>query len=444
MKNNSEKKQKTIIEPRTLKGFRDFLPEVMIPRKQMIETIEKVYRSFGYAPIDTPALEYTEILLGKGSAETDKQLFRFTDNGGRDVALRFDLTVPLARFVAQHFNELSFPFKRYHIAPVWRGENSQRGRYREFYQCDFDIIGTKSNLADLEVAQVIFSALTALGIDDFTIRINNRMILNGLMQQLGLEDEAVKILRIIDKIEKIGVDSVRKELGEIVGQNIVAIDKIINFINLKGSNNEIIEQLVKDFCDNQLAEAGISNLKDIFEKSKIIGIPEKNLKIDLSIARGLDYYTGTVYETTLNNLPEIGSICSGGRFDNLSSLYIDKELPGVGASIGIDRLIAALQSLNILVGKKSTAKTLVAVKENNSDYAFVVADFMRKQGIDAEVYLGHKAVGDQIKYATGKNIDFVIFPITDKVVNLKNVITGENLESLTLLQVAEIIGKKTK
>lgn len=441
MENSNKKKQKEIIEPRTLKGFRDFLPEVMIPRKQMIETIEKVYQSFGYAPIDTPALEYADILLGKGSAETDKQLFRFTDNGGRDVALRFDLTVPLARFVAQHFNELSFPFKRYHIAPVWRGENSQKGRYREFYQCDFDIIGTKSNLADLEVAQVIFSALTALGINDFTIRINNRMILNGLMKQLELEDKTVQILRVIDKIEKIGVDNVKKELGEIVGQNVVAIDKIVNFINLKGNNAEIIDRLAKDFCGNQFAEAGILNLKDIIEKSKIVGIPEKNLKIDLSIARGLDYYTGTVYETTLDNLPEIGSICSGGRFDNLSSLYIDKELPGVGASIGIDRLIAALQSLNILVGKKSTVKTLVSVKEDMSGVSFAVADFIRKNGISVEVYLGKKGVGDQIKYAANKNIDFVIFPIMDKIVNLKNIITGENFENLTLTQATEIISK---
>lgn len=432
--------QKTLIEPRTLKGFRDFLPEVMIPRKKMIEIIEKVYRLFGYSPIDTPALEYTEILLGKGSTETDKQLFRFTDNGGRDVAMRFDLTVPLARFVAQHFNELSFPFKRYHIAPVWRGENSQRGRYREFYQCDFDIIGTKSNLADLEVVQVIFSALIALGINDFTIRINNRMILNGLMKQLELEDKTVQILRIIDKIEKIGVDEVRKELKELL-VSISAIDKIIDFINLKGDSEKIINRLSADFCGNQLAETGILNLKEVVEKSKKIGIPEKNLKIDLSIARGLDYYTGTVYETTLNNLPEIGSICSGGRFDNLSSLYIDKELPGVGASIGIDRLIAALQSLNMLIGEKTTAKALVAVRDGLADNAFMIANLMRSYGVNTEVYLGKNFGGDQVKYAANKGIGFVIFPVSNDIVNLKNVRTGENFENIDMVGIIEIVGR---
>lgn len=436
-------KKKEIIEPRTLKGFRDFLPEVMIPRKRMMEIIERVYKSFGYVPIDTPALEYSEILLGKGSAETDKQLFRFTDNGGRDVALRFDLTVPLARFVAQHFNELSFPFKRYHIAPVWRGENTQRGRYREFYQCDFDIIGTKSNLADMEVVQVIFTALTALGIDSFTIRINNRMILNGLMKQLNVEDKTVRILRVIDKIDKIGVDEVKKELEMIIGQDEVAINKIVGFVGLNGSNDEILDWLAKEFSGVSLAETGIANLREILEKSKSLGIPEKNLKIDLSIARGLDYYTGTVYETILNNLPEIGSICSGGRFDNLSSLYTDKELPGVGASIGLDRLIAALQAMNLLDGKKSTAEVLVTVKDGYSDYSFVVADFLRDKGIDAEVYLGQKSVGEQIKYAINKNIKFIIFPLLDnKEVSLKKVDGDKNFDNLSLLKVVELIRKE--
>lgn len=441
--NQGEAKKKGIIEPRTLKGFRDFLPEVMIPRKRMIEIIEKIYRSFGYVPIDTPALEYSEILLGKGSAETDKQLFRFTDNGGRDVALRFDLTVPLARFVAQHFNELSFPFKRYHIAPVWRGENTQRGRYREFCQCDFDIIGTKSNLADMEVVQVIFIALTALGIDSFTIRINNRMILNGLMKQLNVEDKTVQILRVIDKIDKIGANEVKKELEMIIGKNEVAINKIVGFVGLNGSNDEILDWLAKEFSGVPLAETGIANLREILEKSKSLGIPEKNLKIDLSIARGLDYYTGTVYETILNNLPEIGSICSGGRFDNLSSLYTDKELPGVGASIGLDRLIAALQAMNLLDGKKSTAEVLVVVKDGCSDYSFVVADFLRDKGIDAEVYLGQKSVGEQIKYAINKDIKFIIFPLLNsKEVSLKKVDGDKNFDSLSLLEVVELIRKE--
>lgn len=445
MKNNKQDGaiKKAIIEPRTLKGFRDFLPEVMIPRKRMMEIIERVYKSFGYVPIDTPALEYSEILLGKGSAETDKQLFRFTDNGGRDVALRFDLTVPLARFVAQHFNELSFPFKRYHIAPVWRGENTQRGRYREFYQCDFDIIGTKSNLADMEVVQVIFTALTALGIDSFTIRINNRMILNGLMKQLNVEDKTVQILRVIDKIDKIGANEVKKELGMVIGQDEVAINKIVGFVGLNGSNDEILDWLAKEFSGVPLAETGIANLREILEKSKSLGIPEKNLKIDLSIARGLDYYTGTVYETILNNLPGIGSICSGGRFDNLSSLYTDKELPGVGASIGLDRLIAALQAMNLLDEKKSTAEVLVTVKDGCSDYSFIVADFLRDNGIDAEVYLGQKSVGEQIKYAINKNIKFIVFPLLDnKEVSLKKVDGDKNFDSLSLLQAAELIRKE--
>lgn len=441
--NQNEVKKKVIIEPRTLKGFRDFLPEVMIPRKRMMEVIERVYRSFGYVPIDTPALEYSEILLGKGGTETDKQLFRFTDNGDRDVALRFDLTVPLARFVAQHFNELSFPFKRYHIAPVWRGENTQRGRYREFYQCDFDVIGTRSNLADAEVVQVIFSALTALGLDSFTIRINNRMILNGLMKQLNVEDKTVQILRVIDKIDKVGVDEVKKELETVIGQDEVAINKIIYFVGLNGSNDEVLDWLAKEFLGVPLAEIGIANLREILEKSRSIGIPENNLKIDLSIARGLDYYTGTVYETILNNLPGIGSICSGGRFDNLSSLYTDKELPGVGASIGLDRLIAALQALNLLDGKKSTAEVLVAVKDGCSNYSFGIADFLRDQGIDVEVYLGQKSVSEQIKYAISKDVKFIVFPSSDgKEMSLKDVGNNKDSDGLSLSQVMELIRKR--
>ena len=337
-----------LIKPQTLKGFRDYLPELMIPREGFLEKARQVYRSYGFAPIDTPALEYAEILMGKGGEESDKQMYRFTDNGDRDVALRFDLTVPFARFAAEHIGKLGTPFKRYHMGPVWRGENTQRGRYREFWQCDFDTIGTTSNAADIEVALVIHDLFKALGIERFTVHVNNRLVLNGLLEELGLAGQTSSLLRALDKLPKIGRDAVKAEMAEKAGVAPEQADRLLVLAEMTGSNAEILDRLRRDFGSNAKAADGIRRLDELISTIRIAGLAEEVVKLDLSIARGLDYYTGTVYETFLGDMPAIGSVCSGGRYDNLAALYTKQQLPGVGASLGLDRLLAALEELKLL------------------------------------------------------------------------------------------------
>ncbi|RMF95765.1 MAG: histidine--tRNA ligase, partial [Planctomycetota bacterium] len=316
-----------MIQPRTLKGFRDFLPEAMLPRERLIDTARRVYRSYGYSPIDTPALEYLEILSGKGSDETDKQLYRFRDHGGRDVALRFDLTVPAARFTAQHINELPVPFKRYHIATVWRGENTQRGRYREFMQCDFDTIGTASPAADIETALVIHDLFRALGFERFVIRVNNRRVLNGLLEKLDLSDRAVPILRAIDKLAKIGPEGVAAEMISTAQVSQQQADDILKLVSLEGTNDAILAELDRLTEGSETGRQGVGELRDLIAAVGAAGVPEARIQIDVAIARGLDYYTGTIYETFLDDLPGIGSVCSGGRYDNLTGLFTKQVLP---------------------------------------------------------------------------------------------------------------------
>src|SRR4051794_22980385 len=287
------------IQPRTLKGFRDYLPPVMLAREAIMDTARRVFRSYGFSPIDTPALEYLDILLGKGGAETDKQLYRFKDHGGRDVGLRFDLTVPLARFAAQHVSELGTPFKRYHIGSVWRGENTQRGRLREFIQCDFDTIGTKSVAADAEMILVVRQLLTEIGFTKFTVRVNNRSILNGLLQKAGLADSSALVLRALDKLTKISADKVAEEMQTVAGATSDQAQTILQLAQLTGSNNDILEQLVELGAGNELAAAGITRLREIIQLATSVPDQQGAVQIDLSIARGLDYYTGTVLETTL-------------------------------------------------------------------------------------------------------------------------------------------------
>ena len=283
-----------MIEPRTLKGFRDYLPELMLPREWMLEQARKVYRSYGFAPIDTPALEYTEILMGKGGTETDKQLYRFTDHGGRDVALRFDLTVPFARFAAEHIGKLGTPFKRYHLGPVWRGENTQRGRYREFWQCDFDTIGTTSNAADIETALVIHDLMAALGLERFEIRINNRLMLNGVLEQFGMADKAAAILRVLDKLPKIGRDAVAAEMIEAAGVSAEQAGNVLDLAALTGPNRDVLDQVQSRFGSHELVSKGVASLRQLLDVAATAGIPEDRVRIDLSIFRGLDYYTGTI------------------------------------------------------------------------------------------------------------------------------------------------------
>lgn len=389
----------SLIEPRVLKGFRDYLPSAMLARERLMETARRVYRSYGFSPIDTPALEYAEILLGKGGDESDKQLFRFMDQGDRDVALRFDLTVPLARFAAQHFAELGTPFKRYHIAPVWRGENVQRGRYREFLQCDFDTIGTESNAADIETLLVIHDLMTALGFERFKIRVNNRLILNGLLEQLGLTEKSVGVLRAIDKLEKIQATGVIAELVEKVGLTNDAAEKIV-VVCRRGAKLEDLEPLLGDNAAGQL---GVSRLRELFAAAQTAGIPAERIELDVSIARGLDYYTGTIYETFLSDLPGIGSVCSGGRYDNLAGLFTKEKLPGVGGSLGLDRLLAAMEELKLLSAESTPAPILIVqfTAEKLGDYQRVARQ-LRAAGLNTEVFPDPKPIGKQLKYADRK------------------------------------------
>jgi histidyl-tRNA synthetase len=355
-----------MIDPRTLSGFRDYLPEAMIPRERLIATAQRVYRSFGFSPIDTPALEYLEILTGKGSEETDRQMYHFADQGGRMVGMRFDLTVPLARFVAQHANELGLPFKRYHIATVWRGERAQRGRYREFMQCDFDTIGTKHVAADIETALVIHELLTAIGKSfggesgkklSFTIRVNNRMVLSGLLAKLGLAEKSVPILRSLDKLGKIGREKVAEEMAATAGTSAEQAQQVLSLAELSGTNDEVLALVEK-------------------------------------------LVAGTVFETFLTDLPTIGSICSGGRYDNLASLFTKQELPGIGASLGLDRLLAALEELGLIEKVRTPAPVLVVYFDKDQLPAYLkIAQAVRAAGIGAELFPEPKKIGQQLQYA---------------------------------------------
>ncbi len=391
------------IKPQTLRGFRDFLPDQMMAREHLIDIARSVYRSYGFAPIDTPALEYAEVLLGKGGEESDKQVFRFTDQGDRDVAMRFDLTVPLARFAAQYAQELGIPFRRYHIGPVWRGERPARGRFREFMQCDFDTIGTMSNSADIETLFVINDLFEKIGIERFTIRVNNRKVLNGLLEKCGLREHAVGILRTLDKLDKVGRDAVITEMVEKVGIPVAGAAQVLDMAQLKGSPGEVLTALESMLAGSETGERGLHDLRELFAAVDACGWPAGRVSLDVSIARGLDYYTGTIYETLLGDLPEIGSVCSGGRYDNLADLFTAQQLPGVGASLGLDRMLAALEELGQVQKTTTPAPVLVTMFDSNriGDY-LQMGRTLRKAGIGTEVYPEAKNIGKQMKYADKK------------------------------------------
>lgn len=392
-----------MIEPRTLKGFRDYLPEAMIPREQLIATAQRVYRSYGFSPIDTPALEYLEVLTGKGSEETDRQLYHFQDHGGRSVGMRFDLTVPLARFAAQHYSELGLPFKRYHIAPVWRGENTQRGRYREFMQCDFDTIGTRSVAADIETTLVINDLLQAIGFSRFTIHLNNRMVLNGLLEKLSLAEQSTHILRALDKLAKIGPEKVAAEMMATAGATAQQAEEVLRLAEIRGSNDEMLAALAPLVAGSATGEAGVQRLTEILSAIKGLSLPPSRIQVDVAIARGLDYYTGVVFETFLDDLPTIGSICSGGRYDNLAGLFTKQELPGVGASLGLDRLLAAMEELKLVGKVRTPAPVFIPFFDAKrlADYLQIAAE-LRAKGIGVEVFPDTKKLGPQLKYADSR------------------------------------------
>ena len=404
-----------LIEPRTLRGFRDYLPQLMIPREHLLEKARQVYRSYGFAPIDTPALEYAEILMGKGGEESDRLIYSFTDHGGRDVALRFDLTVPFARFAAQYIGKLGTPFKRYHMGPVWRGENTAHGRYREFWQCDFDTIGTTSNAADIETALVIHDLMRALGFEKFTIQVNNRLVLNGLLEEIGLAGQTAPVLRALDKLAKVGREAVLQEMVEKTGTDRARAERVLTVATTVGTNEDILQRLEREAGSNAHAAEGIRRLRELLSVARTAGIAEERLRLDVSIARGLDYYTGTIYETFLNEtLPngkplDIGSVCSGGRYDNLAGLYTKQQLPGIGASLGLDRLLAAMEELQLLPKAATPAPVLMVQFEaaRLGDYQRM-ARLLRAEGIGVEVYPDAKKVGQQLKYAEGRGFQVAL------------------------------------
>ena len=423
------------VEPRTLPGFMELLPNEQILFNQMREKIESSYKKFGFLPIDTPIIELSEVLLAKAGGETEKQIYRF-NRGDTDLSLRFDLTVPLAKYVAKNYGNISFPFRRYQIGKVYRGEKAQKGRYREFYQCDIDIIGdeTLDVINDAELPAVIYSTFKSLGFDDFTIKINNRKILNGLYESIGQKENSVEIMRIIDKIEKIGEEKVKSELRELQLTD-ESIKQIIDFIKIDGTTDEKLQKLKTLGIENEVYKNGIEELEQVVKYIRQFKIPENNFTVDLTIARGLDYYTGTVYETFLNEYRELGSICSGGRYENLVENYTDKKLPGVGISIGLTRLFYKLNELNIIkADKKSISDIIIIPMTENLEVPLELATELRNIGINTEVYLNNKKLKAKMKYANKLEIPYVIVIGDDEIqsgkIKVKNMQTGEEVESL--------------
>ena len=432
------------IKPKTLPGFMELLPNEQILFNKMKNTIQKTYESFGFLPLDTPIIEDAKILLAKAGGETEKQIYRFM-KGENDLALRFDLTVPLAKYVTEYYDKLSFPFKRYQIGKVYRGEKPQRGRYREFYQCDIDIIGDGelSVVNDAELASVIYKTFLNLGFDDFTICINNRKILNGLFEGLDVKENSVEILRTIDKLDKIGPEKVRKELCEEISED--KVDTIMDFISISGNNDEKIKALEEINISNNTWNEGLKDLKEVVKFIRIFMVPEENFKIDLTIARGLDYYTGTVYETFLNKYRNLGSVCSGGRYDNLTEFYSTRKMPGVGISIGLSRLFFQLTDSDIIsVENQSIAEVLVISMDNNYEKCAQIASTLRQNGLKVQVDFEDKKIAKKFKYADKLNINYVIVigedEIKNNVVTLKNMITGEQ-NTVTLEESIKIIQK---
>ena len=420
-------------EPRTLPGFMELLPNEQILFDQMKQKIEDSYKTFGFLPIDTPIIESSEVLLAKAGGETEKQIYRFT-KGDNDLSLRFDLTVPLAKYVAKNYGNLNFPFRRYQIGKVYRGEKAQKGRYREFYQCDIDIIGDGELdiINDAEIPSVIYSTFRKLGFENFTVKINNRKILNGLYESIGQKENSFEIMRIIDKIEKIGEDAVKEEISKL-GVSDNDIEKIINFIKIDGTSDEKIEKLENLQIDNETYLMGVNELKEVINNIRLFGVPEKNFTVDLTIARGLDYYTGTVYETFLNEYRELGSVCSGGRYENLAENYTDRKLPGVGISIGLTRLFYKLNELNLIkADKKSISNILIIPMTEKKEVPFKLATDLRQLGVNTEIYLSDKKIKAKMKYADKLEIPYVVVigdeEIETKKIKLKNMTTGEEIE----------------
>ena len=436
------------VTPRTLPGFMELLPNEQILFNEMREKIQKTYEKFGFLPLDTPVIESSEVLLAKAGGETEKQIYRF-NKGESDLSLRFDLTVPLAKYVTENYANLNFPFRRYQIGKVYRGERAQRGRFREFYQCDIDIIGENelSLLNDAELPSVIYTTFKELGFNDFTISINNRKILNGLFESLELKEKSVDILRIIDKIDKIGKENVIREIADI-GVDSDKIDTVMKFISITGDIESTIEQVRELNIENELFNTGVNELEEVAKNINLFGVPRENYKIDLTIARGLDYYTGTVYETFINQYRELGSVCSGGRYDNLAEYYTDKKLPGVGISIGLTRLFFQLTDKKIIeAGDKSISEVMIISMMEDFTKSIEIATMLRNAGISTQIYTNNTKIKNQFKYASRLNIPYVIVIGEDEVkqnkVTIKDMTTGEQTTE-TIEEIIEKLSNEVK
>ena len=422
------------IKPRTLSGFMELLPAPQMQLERMMQILRETYALYGFTPLDTPLLESSEILLAKGGGETEKQIYRF-QKGDSDLALRFDLTVPLAKYVALHANELSFPFRRYQIGKVYRGERAQRGRFREFYQADIDIIGDGKLdiLNEAEIPSIIYTILRRFGLKRFTIRVNNRKLLNGFYALLGLSGQAGDIMRTVDKLDKIGAEKVRVILIEDCGVSEEQADEILRFIAIRGTNAEVLDALQAWSGKNEVFDTGLAELTAVAAQLSAFGVPEENFAIDLTIARGLDYYTGTVYETTLDDHREIGSVCSGGRYDDLAAYYIDRKLPGVGISIGLTRLFYVLGEQGMLNDALPTAPAdcLLLPMTDDLSAAVRLATALRQAGIRTQLYSEQKKFKAKMQYADKLGIPYVIFLGEDEIArgecSVKELRTGEQV-----------------
>jgi histidyl-tRNA synthetase len=441
MKNNSGK-----IPTRVLAGFMELLPSDQIAFNRLLDIVRNVYEQYGFVPVDTPVIERADVLLAKVGGETAKQIYRFS-KGENDLALRFDLTVPLARYVAEHSADLVFPFRRYHIGKVYRGESPQKGRYREFYQCDIDIIGngSLSLVNDAEIPRVIYDVFKKMDIGKFVIRISNRKLILGLLNSCGVDSQlSVEVMRIIDKIEKVGEDAVREMLISI-GVSDLAIENIFKFLAIKGSPTEIVAGLGELKIDDEIFSTGLSELAEVIRCMDSLGMPAESYAVDLTIARGLDYYTGTVYETVLVDYPGIGSICSGGRFDNLAEKYTDKKFPGVGISIGLTRLFSQLKDADIIkVGGSTLTKVLVIPLVDDPTVSLEIATILRNEGVATEVYFEEGKMKKKLAYADKIGVPFVILVGEDEISSgmftVKNMSAHEQVK-LTKEQIISYIQK---
>lgn len=428
------------IKPRTPSGFPEYLPEEQIEFDRLMDIIRDTYERYGFSPIDTPDLELSEVLLTKSGGETEQQVYRFT-KGGNDLTMRFDLTVPLARYAAQHEGGLVFPFRRYHIGKVHRGERAQAGRFREFYQCDIDVIGSGSPVIDAEFPAIINEIFDRFAFGEFVIRLNNRMVLNGFFEGIGLGNVSSAVLRVIDKIDKISRDDLIEELTKL-GLDFSQVERVLHFMQIEGSNDEIIVQLQRFDIDSAQYREGIDKLAHLIDSLRMMKIPEHRFVIDLKIARGLDYYTGTVYETTLRDYPEIGSVCSGGRYDNLATHYTNVQLPGVGMSIGLSRLFYKLRELGVIRAASMSPATIVVMPldDHRLEMGLQAASTLRAAGLATMLYTEPNAIKKKMRYADRMGFTWVVL-IGEReagagVVSLKNMESGESQD----VTIDELVG----